>query len=152
MTTYWKATRTDGTDFNTGTIDYAAALGTGVPVVHPGGGTSLTDAADYLSVSTSPADCTGFRWPCRLFVVEPDAPWTPHERELPNKRACRSLLVVEELPAWQVFGPQGEAVVAVIERASRLTGDEVVRLDARCRNAKSGDCDCSCGGVNHGLG
>ena len=24
--------------------------------------------------------------------------------------------------------------------------------DARCRNAKGGDCDCSCGGAKHGLG
>jgi hypothetical protein len=24
--------------------------------------------------------------------------------------------------------------------------------DSRCRNAKGGDCDCSCGGVNHGRG
>ena len=24
--------------------------------------------------------------------------------------------------------------------------------DARCRNAKGGDCDCSCGGARHGLG
>ena len=26
------------------------------------------------------------------------------------------------------------------------------KCDARCRNAKSGDCDCSCGGARHGLG
>ena len=130
MTTYYKATRENGTDFNTGTIDYAAALGTGVPVTHPGGGTSLTDAADYLSVSTSPSDCTGFRWPCRLFVVEPVDPWTPHASDLPNKRACRSLLVIEERPAHEAFGPNGEAVVAVIDRASRLTLGEVERLAA----------------------
>jgi hypothetical protein len=24
--------------------------------------------------------------------------------------------------------------------------------DARCRNAKGGDCECSCGGARHGLG
>ena len=130
MTTYYKATREDGTDFNTGTIDYAAALGTDVPVTHPGGGTSLTDAADYLSVSTSPSDCTRFRWPCRLFVVEPVDPWTPHASDLPNKRACRSLLVIEERPAHEAFGPNGEAVVAVIDRASRLTLGEVERLAA----------------------
>ena len=128
--THYKATREDGTDFNTGTIDYAGALGTGVPVTHPGAGTSLTDASDYLSVSTSPSDCTGFRWPCRLFVVEPVDPWTPHASDLPNKRACRSLLVVEERPPHEVFGPNGGAVVAAIERASRMTLDEVKRLGA----------------------
>ena len=30
--TYWKATRTDGTDFHTGTVDYAAALASGEPL------------------------------------------------------------------------------------------------------------------------
>lgn len=29
--TYWKATRLNGTDFHTGTVDYAAALTSGVP-------------------------------------------------------------------------------------------------------------------------
>jgi hypothetical protein len=29
------------------------------------------DASTYLSASTEKADCTGFRWPCRLFEVEP---------------------------------------------------------------------------------
>jgi len=26
------------------------------------------------------------------------------------------------------------------------------RCDARCYNATSGDCDCICGGINHGAG
>ena len=131
MATYYKATREDGTDFHTGLVDYGAALASGEPVTHPGDVRSVTgDAATYLSVSTSAADCTGFRWPCRLFAVEPVDPWTPHATDLPNKRACLSLRVVEELPAWQVFGPNGERVVAVIDRASRLTPAEVDRLVA----------------------
>ncbi len=132
MTTYYKATREDGTDFHTGLVDYGAALTSGELVTHPSGDVrSVTgDAATYLSVSTSTSDCTGFRWPCRLFAVEPVDPWTPHATDLPNKRACLSLRVVEELPAWQVFGPNGERVVAVIDRASRLTPGEVERLDA----------------------
>ena len=131
MATYYKATRPDGTDFHTGLVDYAGALASGEPVTHPGGVRSATgDAATYLSVSTTSSDCTGFRWPCRLFAVEPVDPWTPHATDLPNKRACLSLRVVEELPAWQVFGPNGERVVAVIDRASRLTADEIERLGA----------------------
>ena len=131
MTTFYKATRPDGTDFHTGLVDYGAALASGEPVTHPGDVRSATgDAATYLSVSTSAADCTGFQWPCRLFAVEPVDPWTPHATDLPNKRACLSLRVVEELPAWQVFGPNGERVAAIVDRASRLTADEVDRLDA----------------------
>lgn len=129
MTTYYKATRPDGTDFHTGTVDYAAALASGEPVVHSDPGNIDRGAVGYLSVSTSPSDCTGFRWPCRLFRVEPVEPRAVGS-DLPNKRACHALTVVEELPAWQVFGPNGEAVVAVIDRASRLTLDEVGRLAA----------------------
>lgn len=29
---------------------------------------------------------------------------------------------------------------------------EVGRCDAKCHNAKHKDCDCCCGGVNHGVG
>jgi hypothetical protein len=35
VTRYYKATRPDGTDFRTGTVDYAAALASGEPVTHP---------------------------------------------------------------------------------------------------------------------
>lgn len=48
--------------------------------------------------------------------------------DLPNKRAFLSLDVIEELPAHMVFGPQGEHVVALIERAGRLTADEAKQL------------------------
>lgn len=138
MATYYKATTPAGTDFRTGLVDYGAALTSGEPVVHPTTDvrSATGDAATYLSVSTSPSDCTGFRWPCRLFAVEPVDPWTPHATDLPNKRACLSLRVVEELPAWQVFGPNGERVVAVIDRASRLTPAEVDRLVAAWNAAR----------------
>ena len=66
--TYYKATRMDGRDFRTGTVDYAAALTTGVPVMHPDPDLKA-DASRYLSVATVPTDCTGFSWPCRLFAV-----------------------------------------------------------------------------------
>ena len=91
MSAYYKATRPDGTDFYTGTIDYAAALATGDVIRHPGKQTwDLPES--YLSVSVEPADCTGFEWPCRLFRVEPVGPvLVEGKRKLqasPNKRAC----------------------------------------------------------------
>jgi hypothetical protein len=129
MTTYYKATRPDGRDFMTGTIDYGAALVSGEIIRHPIRRRVKDDARTYLSVSVEPADCTGFQWPCRLFRVEPVGRPMPASG-VPNKRAVSSLRVVEELPAWQAFGPNGEAVVAIIDRAARLTPDEARRLAA----------------------
>ena len=118
MTIYYKATRPDGTDFRTGTIDYAGALERGETLTHPGGSTGT--AADYFSVSVEAADCTGFRWPCRLFRVEPVEPWDPGG-SVPNKRACLSLRVVEELPAHLALGPNGEAVAVFIDSLRRMS-------------------------------
>jgi hypothetical protein len=50
MTTYYKATRPDGTDFRTGTIDYAAALASGEVIHHPVETMVPNDPATYLSV------------------------------------------------------------------------------------------------------
>ena len=129
MTTCFKATRPDGTDFYTGKIDYAAALASGEVITHPARTLHPGDASTYLSVSIAAADCTGFQWPCRLFRVEPVGDAVPDDH-YPNKRCVKALRVVEELPAWQALGPDGEAVVALIERARTLTIKEARRMDA----------------------
>ena len=132
MTAYYKATRPDGRDFHSGTIDYAAALASGDVIRHPVKRKVRNDAGTYLSVSIAAADCTGFRWPCRLFRVEVEPVGRVTTADgLPNKRCVSALRVVEELPAWQALGPNGEAVVAFIERLRTLTPAEVPRLDAR---------------------
>ena len=127
--TYYKATRPDGTDFHTGTIDYAAALASGEVIKHPAAKMVRDDPATYLSVSVHAANCTGMRWPCRLFRVEPVGR-TLTASINDSKRACRALRVVEELPAHLALGPQGEQVAALIERVRRLTAVEVERLAA----------------------
>ena len=110
--TYYKATRLDGTDFYTGTIDYAKALVEGNAIEHPGPD-ATAGAQGYLSVATTPTDCTGMRWPCRLFEVEPENPWrTP---DFKNKRACFSLNVVRELPSHLTLGPQGEQLESLFK-------------------------------------
>jgi len=129
---YFKATRPNGRDFYTGTVDYGAALVSGETITHP---TARMDqvsgrASTYLSISTSAADCAGFSWPCRLFVVESVGRALKADDTLPNKRRVSGLRVVAELPAHEVFGPNGAKVAALIERAGRLTRDEVNRLDA----------------------
>ena len=131
---YFKATRPDGTDFRTGTIDYGAALASGEVARHPSARKLRDKPETYLSVSVVAADCTGFSWPCRLFRVEPigrvmgagKVPLTAS----PNKRAVSALRVVEVLPAWQALGPNGEAIAALIKRCGTLTVDQIERLVA----------------------
>jgi hypothetical protein len=121
---YYKATRPDGTDFYTGTIKYEV----GKRTTHPTSKRrTKDDPSTYLSVSTTATDCTGFEWPCRLFRVR-GVGKAMTATDLPNKRAFLAVDVVEELPAHMVFGPQGEQVVALIERAARLTSDEAKQL------------------------
>ena len=128
MTTYFKATRPDGTDFRTGTIDYAAALVSGEVIRHPAKRVK-DDSATYLSISVEPADCTGFSWPCRLFRVEPVG--RAYRASVSNsKRAVSALRVVEELPAHMTLGPNGEQVAAFIERCKSLTDSQAKKLAA----------------------
>lgn len=122
MTIYFKATRPNGTDFNTGRIDYAKGLETGEPVKHPHARRGSEDATDYLSISTLATDCTGFSWPARLFEVKPvGRVWTPHKDTLPHKRAAAGVTVVKELPAHLLFGPQGEQIVALLDQFAKLS-------------------------------
>lgn len=110
--TYYKATSLDGTDFYTGTINYAKALVEGNTIEHPGPDTNA-GARGYLSVATTPTDCTGMLWPCRLFEVEPENPWGT--TDFKNKRACFSLNVVRELPSHLTLGPQGEQLESLFK-------------------------------------
>ena len=130
MTTYYKATRPDGTDFHTGTVDYAAALASGETITHPVG--DITRGAEsYLSVATVPTDCTGMLWPCRLFAVEVVGDYKhPASPDLPNKVAAAAVRVIAEFPAHESLGPQGEHIAAMVTRAHALTLDEFNRLDA----------------------
>lgn len=139
MTTYYKAVRPDGMDFFSGKVRWLPPAGEPLPeggliVRHPTATTPSfgDDAADYLSVSTEPADCTGMRWPCRLARLEAvdAAVWTPDAYYLPGKRAAVAWLVTAEVDAWQALGPQGREVVAIIVRARMLTTDELRQLGA----------------------
>lgn len=124
----YKATRPDGRDHRTGTIDYAAALKSGEVIRHPAQ-FRRNEPSTYFSVATAPTACTGMEWPCRLFRVEPvSRAW--RNDGLAYKRCCSALRVVEELPPHEALGPQGQEVAALIERAGRLTEDEVKRRAA----------------------
>jgi hypothetical protein len=132
MTTYYKATRPDGTDFRTGTITYTVGATVHHPTTSRYGDMRPNDPGTYLSVSAEPGESlVGGSWPCRLFRVEPVGRTVRRtDGSLPYKRGCRALRVVEELPGHVALGPNGEQVAALIERARLLTADELRRLDA----------------------
>lgn len=134
MNTYFKAVRPDGTDFHTGTIDYAAALGSD-PITLPVVPDPECCTSDVLHASTVPAETLiGGSWPCRLFEVT----GTP-VAERGYKRGFFSLSVVREVDAHQALGPQGEQVAALIDRARKLTVGEAEKLDAAWRGDSDTD-------------
>ena len=132
--TYYKAVRPDGTSFHDRSFRWLPESGPveGHTVTHPTASTVGEHASSYLSVSVTPTDCTGMRWPCRLFEVEPvdgQEVTTPDPTLFPSKRASVAWRIVRELPATESLGPQGVHVAALIERDG-LTSDESQRLVA----------------------
>ena len=129
--TYYKAVRADGTDFHTGTVRWVPEQGEipaeGIIVTHPTSTVWREDHSTHLCASVAPADCTGFEWPCRLLEVEPVDEVYSHVR---NKRSALAWRVVRELPATQAFGPQGEAVAALLDGLWRLSAAQLAAGDA----------------------
>ena len=136
--TYYKAVRPDGTDFYSGQVLWDRV---GEIVEHPDPGSLGNDDAEgYLSVSVSPADCTGMKWPCRLFEVEPveGVPvWEPTP-SLPSKRAAHAWRVVRELPAYEALGPNGVEVAAFLDLLPTLTNTQWINTFAVTRDATWG--------------
>ena len=127
MSVCWKATRPDGTDFHTGRIDYANAVG---GVLDPGmTGKGSMPGPGWLHLATAPTACAGMRWPCRLFEVEPVGVviTTPNH---PDKVGCTAVRVLREVPAHLALGPQGREVAALIKQARGMTAAEVDAWDA----------------------
>ncbi|AOT24451.1 hypothetical protein FDH10_gp38 [Propionibacterium phage Doucette] len=132
---FFKAVTLYGTDFHTGTVPWLPADGAPVPEggwlvehSHPGQVGSW-DAIGYLSAATVETDCTGFQWPARLLSVEPVGDmWTPQPEKFPRKRAAHAWRVIGELPAWQLLGPQGREVAAIIEQAADLDSTQIKEL------------------------
>jgi hypothetical protein len=123
---YYKATKPDGTDFYTGTVDYAGALASGepLPLLTSTDGTYERCTGSVYHASDAPAETlVGSDWPCRLFEVTGE-PVT----ERGHTYGFRTLAVVREVYAWMALGPNGEAVLALIERARNLTPTEASGL------------------------
>jgi hypothetical protein len=127
--TYWKATRTDGTDFYTGTVDYAAALASGEPLPELSGDVGFPGPGWY-HLATVPTECVGMSWPCRLFEVGPADDLGDHRPRGAYKVGATSVRVLREIDAHVALGPQGVQVAAFIEKSATLTADDVRRLGA----------------------
>ena len=126
--TYWKATRPDGTDFHTGTVDYAAALASGVPVTAPASDDCGFPGPGWLHLATVPTECVGMSWPCRLFEVEPADDLGEDRPRHAHKVGATAVRVLREVDAHVALGPQGVQVAAFIERCATVTVDDVRRL------------------------
>jgi len=128
--TYYKCTRPDGTDFHTGTVDYAAALASGVPVTAPASDDCGFPGPGWLHLATVPTECVGMSWPCRLFEVEPADDLGGDRPRHAHKVGATAVRVLREVDAHVALGPQGAQVAALIERCATLTADDVRRLVA----------------------
>ena len=128
MTVFYKATRSDGTDFYTGLVNYAAALTSGEPLPELSGDGEFPGRGWY-HLATVPTECVGMSWPCKLYEVEPVG--SVHtDTGHPHKIGTTSVRVLREVDAHLALGPQGEHVAALIERCRSLTGDDLDRLYA----------------------
>ena len=128
--TYWKAVRPDGTDFRTGTVQWAPPPGhEGEWIVrHPTASSIGDDASEYLYVASVPTDCAGMKWPCRLLEVEAVGEVTTPNRAMPHKRAGVAFRVLREVPATEALGPQGEHVAALIRSIPDITRTPTERV------------------------
>lgn len=127
MIQYFKAIRPDGTSFNDRGFRWVPETGPveGTVVAHPNA--HRVDASGYLSVSTVATDCTGMRWPARLLIVEPLAEsdvFTPHARNLPNKRAAHAWRVVREADASELLGPSAAHFLTFLEEVPTRTPEQ----------------------------
>ena len=130
MIAFYKSTRPDGRDFYTGTVDYAAALTSGEPIIAPPCDNHDFPGPKWLHLATVPTQCVGMSWPCRLFEVEPADDLGGDRPRHEHKVGATSVRVLAEVDAHVALGPQGVQVAALIARCATLTADDVRRLDA----------------------
>jgi hypothetical protein len=123
---FFKATRPDGTSFHDSTtrweVGKTVRLRDSIPRENAG-----LCGPGVLHASDEPGETLiSGSWPCRLFTVE-GKPFLGPEG---HKWGFRQLKVVEELPAWQALGPNGEAVAYVIEQTKTITPEQATQLGA----------------------
>jgi hypothetical protein len=126
MTTYYKATSPDGTDFYSGTILYEVGK-TVRPAKHPN---PRICGPGFLHAADVPAETlVGGRWPCRLFEVT-GKPHAGFDADHPHKGGFKQLKVVREIPAHLALGPNGAEVARFIESCKTITAEQAWALRA----------------------
>lgn len=121
MAIYYKATRLNGKDFRTNTVQFM--VGQSIPA-KPAVDNPECCTSDVYHASVHPhATLIGCSWPCRLFEVEGE-PVTEED----DKRGFYTFRVVREIEAWRALGPNGREAAALIERCKTLTPDEIEGL------------------------
>ena len=125
MKTYFKATRPDGTDFHTGTVQYT--VGESLPRIPKVAGVArrCCTSTVYHASDTPSETLIGGSWPCILFEVTGRVVASEG-----HKHGFVTLKVVREIPAWQALGPNGESVARLIEQAKTITATQAEELRA----------------------
>lgn len=105
MGLFYKATGLDGKSFNGGNEIWEPG-----EVFHSAKksifGTIVKSSTPNLSASDIPSEAIiGGSWPCRLFLVEGES-----LKQHNHKHSFLQLEVIEELPAWQALGENGQQV------------------------------------------
>lgn len=124
--TFYKATRVDQTDFRTGTILYEPGKRVRP---HPADRRRICGPG-YLHAADVPTETLlGGEWPCRLFEVT-GKPVVGFDSQHPHKGGFKQLTVERELPAHEVFGPQGAELVEFFGAVRALDYEQAKRLHA----------------------
>ena len=127
--TLWKVTRPDGTPWHGDGFVYEA----GKTYRRRDHGEPRLCSPTVLHAARTPEQAARFgSWPYVLWEVEGVVAVEDEE-----KVGVRQLTVVRQAPTHLCFGPQGEAVLRVVERAGRLTVDEADALSAAWSAARS---------------
>jgi hypothetical protein len=128
MTTYYKATSPDGTDFYSGSILYE--VGKTVRPKRQKGVQPMICGPGFLHAADVPAETlVGGEWPCRLFEVT-GKPHAGFDKRHPHKGGFKQLRVVRELPAHLALGPNGVEVARFIESWKVVTVEQAWALGA----------------------
>jgi hypothetical protein len=121
MPEFFKAVTPDLTDFFPVRVSYK--IGATITHPDPAEAPELYKPGLLHATSDPSAALVGGSWPCRLLIVEGE-PLVSGS----YMHGFVELEVLREVEAHRALGPNGEDVAGLIERARRMTADELQRL------------------------
>lgn len=122
---FYKAVDTNNKDFTTGKTQLV--LGEWMPEIEG----PLVFCRNGYHVSTEKAETLqsgreNIPWPARLYLVETRDVVEGSVRT----KVCRSYRAIEELPAWEALGPNGQDVITFLESYESRTPGQVRALES----------------------